>query len=599
MPSSVYDPIAGQYINAPPGVDYAVDGTGQVIATYIGSGPGSPGGDSGGSAASAPAAATPSPPPALPTYNIGSGTYNIDPGQINLNDPNQLAATGLTAAQRTTPAYQPLVSGRTTNSGDTVTSDVTADLYNTFKDPQLKPQEQFKYQPIDPNAPGTIQGAAPQVANRANPGAAQAQAGYAPNMNTLAPGSYDPYQLGSAAQGSVNPNSTYSATGIQAAQSGVNPNSTYEAAQAQATQMRNTPEMQVQHQFDMLMHDDQDHNGTPDWAETAVTQSNQRATAMGLGNSTMALSATSTAIFNTALPMAQMNAKTAFDIALTNTNNVQQANLANTAAINASKQYNASVFANTQALNAQLLQQANLANAQYANQAGQYNASVFAQMGLQNLLNQQQTYLSNQAAVNASRQFNAQSAQQNGQFFSSLNAQINGQNADRTTVVSQFNAGQTNALDQFYANMNAQLDQFNAQNRLIVDQSNVQWQRAVNTANTAGVNSANNANAQNMFNLSQSDMNLIWQQARDEASWSLTSAENSQNRLLSLTNSAMNRQTSLEIMRNQQQQAMYSSLGSLATNLFTPVISAGVNSLFGGGGSVPSQDELSGLLGGI
>jgi len=533
-------------------------------------------------------------------YNVGSGTYNIDPSQINLNDPNQLAATGLTAAQRTTPNYQPIVSGRTTNSGESVTGDVTADLYNTFKDPQLKPQEQFKYQPIDPNAPGAIQGAAPQVGLRNTPAAAQAYAGQAPLMNNLAPGSYDPYQLGFVAQGSVDPNSTYSATGVQAAQSGVNPNSTYEAAQAQATQMQNTPEMQVQHQFDMLMHDDQDHNGTPDWAETAVTQSNQRATAMGLGDSTMALSATSTAIFNTALPMATMNAKTAFDIAVTNTNNVQQANLANTLAINASRQYNASVFANTQALNAQLLQQANLATAQYANQAGQYNASVFAQMGLQNLLNQQQTYLSNQAAVNASRQFNAQSAQQNGQFFSSLNAQINGQNADRTTAVSQYNAGQINALDQFYANMNSQLDQFNAQNRLIVDQSNVQWQRAVNTANTAGVNSANNANVQNMFNLSQSDMNLVWQQARDEASWALTSAENSQNRLLSLTNSAMNRQTSLEIMRNQQQQAMYSSLGSLATNLFTPVVSAGVNSLFGNSGSgsnVPSQDELSGLLG--
>lgn len=552
-----------------------------------------------GVAGSVPPSTTSSAPaPAAPTgtnYNIGSGSYNV--GNINLNDTNQLMSAGLTAAQRTTPAYQPLVTGYPSPLGQ-VQQELTNTLYDRAFNPSLQPQTTFGYQSINPTAPGNIQGQAPVANNRSLPTQKQATGSYAPQMATTNPAYYDA-MYGQAAQGQVSANDLYNATYMNAAQSGVDPRSTYQAAQMRAAQMQHTPEMDVQNQFNELMQgSDLDGNSVPDWAQTAVTQENQRAAGMGLGNSTMALNATSTAIFNTALPMAEMNAQTAYNIAATNTANVQQANMANTAAINASRTYNATVFANTQALNAQLLQQANMANAQYANDASKYNASVYAQMGLQNLLNQQQTMLSNQAAENARRQFNATSDQQNNQFFSSLNAGINSQNADRANAIEQFNAGQYNSMVQFYDNMNAQLDMFNAQNQLIVDQSNVQWQRTVNTANTAGINSANNANVQNMFNMSQTDMNLLWQQARDEASWALTSAENSQNRLLSLTNSALNRETSLEIMNNQQKSAMFSSLGGLAANLLTPVVSSVSSSLFGsdssGSSSFPGEIDFGG-----
>ncbi len=207
----------------------------------------------------------------------------------------------------------------------------------------------------------------------------------------------------------------------------------------------------------------------------------------------------------------------------------------------------------------------------------QFNANLVATLNLQNLSNDQQTLLSNAAWDNAAKQFNATSIDQNQHFFTNLVAQIADQNANRATTVSQFNAGETNKMDQFKANLDSQRQEFNTQNQLLVDQSNVQWRRTINTANTAGQNAVNQANTMNAFNVSQTDLNNLWQQARDEASWALTSSENSQNRALSLVNSSLNRQTSLDILNSQMQAQMYSQLGAFGVNV--------LGGMFGNGGS--------------
>lgn len=211
------------------------------------------------------------------------------------------------------------------------------------------------------------------------------------------------------------------------------------------------------------------------------------------------------------------------------------------------------------------------------------NAQVYANLNLANLSNQQQAMLSNQAAVNAAQQFNATNEQQNAQFFATLTTNIATQNAQMQTAVSQFNAGQTNAATQFNQNLQNQQQEFSIGNQLLVDQSNVAWQRAINTANTAGINAANQANAQNAFNLSQTDMNNLWQEAQDEASWALTSSENAQNRTLSLVTSALNSQTSQALLASQESANMYSQLGQLGANILGSTISSFTSSNSGGG----------------
>jgi hypothetical protein len=105
----------------------------------------------------------------------------------------------------------------------------------------------------------------------------------------------------------------------------------------------------------------------------------------------------------------------------------------------------------------------------------------------------------------------------------------------------------------------------------------------------------------NALNISQTDMNNLWQQARDEASWSLTASENSQNRGLSLVNSALNRQTSLDILNSQMQAAMFSQLGGFGVNLLGGLfggsgasgIGSGISNLFGGGNNMINMDASS------
>jgi hypothetical protein len=231
----------------------------------------------------------------------------------------------------------------------------------------------------------------------------------------------------------------------------------------------------------------------------------------------------------------------------------------------------------------------------------EFNANIVATLNLQNLSNDQQTLLSNAAWDNAAKQFNATSIDQNQHFFSNLIAQVADQNANRATTVSQFNAGETNKVAEFNANLDSQRQEFNTQNQLLVDQSNVQWRRTINTANTMGENAANQANAMNALNISQTDMNNLWQQARDEASWSLTASENSQNRGLSLVNSALNRQTSLDILNSQMQAAMFSQLGGFGVNLLGGLfggsgasgIGSGISNLFGGGNNMINMDASS------
>jgi hypothetical protein len=217
------------------------------------------------------------------------------------------------------------------------------------------------------------------------------------------------------------------------------------------------------------------------------------------------------------------------------------------------------------------------------------NASVYATLNLTNLSNAQQAMLSNQAATNAAAQFNAQSQQQNAQFFATLATQIATQNAQMQTAVSQFNAGQVNAAEQFNENLQNQQNQFNIGNQLLIDQSNVQWRRTINTVNTAGINAVNQANAQNLLNIQQSAQNQLWQEAQDEASWALTSAENAKNRQLALVVSGLNRQTAFDLLSAQQSAQMFSQLGGLAGNLVGKLFdssssgNANVSQDFGGG----------------
>lgn len=246
----------------------------------------------------------------------------------------------------------------------------------------------------------------------------------------------------------------------------------------------------------------------PAWAKGAITNANEASAARGMGASSIGSAAIAAAIQQAALPIAAADANTYFQMDLANLNNAQQ----------------------TELLNTQL---------------------------------RQQSMLSDQSATNASKQFNAASEAQTQQFMASLVTGIKLQNAQLSTSVSTFNAAEANkiaaqnagnqiavdefnnqqllAVRQFNAQLESQRNQFNSQMQYAIDQSNVNWRRSINTSNTVTANAANQANVQNRFNMSQTAMNNLWQQFRDEAAWIFQSSENAQDRAFNAAQAANNR----------------------------------------------------------
>ena len=228
--------------------------------------------------------------------------------------------------------------------------------------------------------------------------------------------------------------------------------------------------------------------------------------------------------------------------------------------------------------NAASLAQMDMANLSARQQAAVQNAQSFMQMDMANLSNtqqgavleqqaRQQALLSDQASTNAARQFNATSQNQVDQFFASLTQDINKYNATAANASNQFNAGQSNAMQQFASTMANQREQFNAVNALSIEQSNVQWRREVNTANTATQNAANQTNAANYLAISNTAMNNIWQQFRDEADYAYSSAENASDRTFNMAMAVLEADVNRENQEKYLDQATASSIGSFLTTI--------------------------------
>ena len=213
------------------------------------------------------------------------------------------------------------------------------------------------------------------------------------------------------------------------------------------------------------------------------------------------------------------NSKMIETIGLANLSNKQAATLQNAATLANMDTANLNNRQQAAVLSAQNLMQMNMANLTNAQQAEVINQQA-----------RMQGMLSDQASLNAAEQFNATSQNQVNQFYDTLATNISQFNSTQSNAKEQFNAGQANALQQFRATMQNQREQFNVKNSVEIAQSNAAWRRNVNTANTAAVNAANQINATNYLSISNTALNNIWQQYRDEADYAYSAAENEKDR---------------------------------------------------------------------
>jgi len=282
-----------------------------------------------------------------------------------------------------------------------------------------------------------------------------------------------------------------------------------------------------------------------------------------------------------------LNASKVSDIANRNFTAEQQIALENSKVANSVNLQNLS---NNQALvmaEASAVASLDTANLSARQQAAVQNAQNFLQQDMANLSNQQQVELfkaqqrvqslfTDQAATNASNQFNASSQNQVDQFFANLATQSAQFNATQANAQSQYNAGQRNVLERFNAELNNQRDTFNAQNRLVIDQNNAQWRRQIATADTASTNRINELNANNLLNISNLSYNNLWQYYADTMEWAWTSAENELNRYADMSIANLNADTQSEVAKRGESTAAGSAIGSLIGTLGSAYIMSGI-----------------------
>ena len=296
----------------------------------------------------------------------------------------------------------------------------------------------------------------------------------------------------------------------------------------------------------------------PAWALGAQKLVEANMAKRGMGASSMYAEALAQGVMQSAIPIAAQDAATYKEMIFQNLNNRQQS-----AVLNAQSYLQ--------------MDMANLSNNQQAN--------------LQNLQSRQAQLFSDQAASNAALQFNATSTNQVDQFYKNLttsvktsNAQrtdamnqfanseenkIAAQNANNATAVSQANAQTEAAINQFNSQLTDQRERFNVSNQQVIDQSNANWRRQINTANTAATNAANQTNAQNLLNMSNFAMSSLWQEWRDEATWTNEAAQNNLDRLHNLAVAALERQTAFDLADQSARDNLFQLLGKFAAGVFS------------------------------
>jgi hypothetical protein len=322
-------------------------------------------------------------------------------------------------------------------------------------------------------------------------------------------------------------------------------------AMAQAAQAELDPRATVQYQLGEIMSSLESGGPMPAWAAPQVRKVNAVMQARGLGSSSMAAAAITQSLMESGVQIAATDANKYAAIQLQNLNNRQQTALANAANVAAMDKANLSARLQGAVTEAQALLSVDLKNLDNKQKSDTLTYSALTQ-GL----------FKDAAEENARQQFNAKNELQVDEFFAELGSQVETANANRVAAMRQFNTSESNAMAQFNQQVTDSRDKFNANMGFAIDQSNTVWRRETNTANTAVQNEANRINVQNQYNATQTAMNQLWQQYRDNASWNFQKSENALQRQHDIGTLAMQFANSTEMYEQQQKDQLAAGIGS-------------------------------------
>lgn len=326
-------------------------------------------------------------------------------------------------------------------------------------------------------------------------------------------------------------------------------------------------ESTVKGQLELLQGEftDEDGNPTiPSWAAGMARQVSKIASFTGMTGSA-ATAAMSQALLESSVQIAEKDAAFFQTVQLENLSNEQQ-----------SIAQKASILANMHSEN----MDAKLT-------AAVENSKAFLEMDLANLSNEQQidvlelqgriqSLFEDQAATNAARRFKAEQGQQNDQFWASLNTQVKQYNATALNTAKQYNADNRQASRMFNAQMRDSRQKFEREMQYQIDKDNAQWRQTVQLTNTKMKFDAAVFDTKNRIDISQEQLNRLWNRADSILDYAWKSAENDKELDAALVIAQLQAGTQKDLAKmglDAEKSAAWGELaanvaGTLLTNLF-------------------------------
>jgi len=254
-------------------------------------------------------------------------------------------------------------------------------------------------------------------------------------------------------------------------------------------------------QMEIISAEFKDSNGNPkipSWAQMTFRDVSRTMAFSGV-TGTAAMAATTNAMMETSLGVAEKEATFFQTLAVENLSNEQEA-LINKATV---------------------LSNFEMANLDARMTAAVQNAKSFLEMNLTNLNNEQQVEIINvetrvnailedAKAVNAERLFSAEEANDFTTFYDELSFQIGKHKADSLNEMSRFNTGEINDNAEFNADLDVNREKFYKELAYNIDVSNAKWRRDVTLTEAEMEFDAAKVDTENMFGITTEALNRVW-----------------------------------------------------------------------------------------
>lgn len=346
----------------------------------------------------------------------------------------------------------------------------------------------------------------------------------APVPSGLSSAMYDQTAPAAQAANTYQASATTPPANMQAAQGTVNPQALVNAAQgtlspqALATAQTTTmdPQATTQYQMGQLMSSIVAGQPLPAWAAPQVRKVSSIMQQRGLGASSMAAAAMVQAVTESGIEIAKQDADKYATLQLANLSNKQQAELQNAVAVANMDMANLNNRQTAAVQNAKTFLAIDTQNLNNRQQADTINYQSAVQMKLSDTAAENASKQFNAKSSNEVDMFFAELGSQIESANKNRAASVDQFNVNQTSAMEQFNASMEASRQQFNANMQATIDQSNVAWRRNINTANTAAQNVANQQNVQTLLGMNQNSLNNLWQLYRDQASWAMQSSEND-----------------------------------------------------------------------------------